>query len=319
MSASDDNSLSRKRLQQLMAAARAQGTDDDSQIEAVEHQWHKPNCFSTAQLKKLDNFTRKLGRGISAQFGEFYHNDFDVTVTGISQHFAEEFRKKAAGDEQDFYYLEFSDEKNRWQGLVGITGPTAAEWASKLLGGVSASEDSSIKLSQLEESLLCDVVALIVRVLSDSSVNFNLTSGDFVRGRLPFDLGENQELCRLAFDFKESGSEKTTQAYLLAPCSMLQAVAGHERKKLSFSTEQISSAMLDHVYDMPVAVTARLASGVLTFEELMNLQAGDIVLLDRKVDEPMEVIAGDKTVLCGRPAKSAGRYAVVVTQVCDEN
>ena len=311
--------LSRKKLQQLVAAARAQAADDSSQIEAIEHQWHKPNCFSTSQLKKLDGFARKLARGISVEFGEFYHNDFDVTVTGISQHFAEEFRRKAAGDEQDFYYLAFSDEKNGWQGLVGITGPTAAEWASKLLGGVSASEESSVKLSQLEESLLCDVVALIVKVFSDSSATFNLTSGDFVRGRLPFDLGENQELCRLGFDFKESGSEKTTQTYLLAPCSMLQAVAGHERKKRSLSAEQMSVAMLDHVYDMPVTVTVRLASGVLTFEELMNLQAGDIALLDRKVDEPIEVLAGDKTVLCGRPAKSAGRYAVVVTQVCDEN
>jgi flagellar motor switch protein FliM len=313
------SNLSRKKLQQLVAAARSQAADDSSQIEAAEHEWHKPNCFSTSQLKKLDGYARKLARGISAEFGEFYHSDFDVTVTGISQHFAEEYRKKAAADEQDFYYLGFSDEKSGWQGLVGITGPTAVEWASKLLGGASAADASAVKLSQLEESLLCDVVALIVKMLSDSEEAFNLTSGDFVHGRLPIDLGENQELCRLSFDFKESGSEKTTQAYILVPCAMLQTVAGHEGRKRSFSAEQISEAMFDHIYDVPIDVTAKLASTVLTFEELMNLQAGDIVLLDRKVDEAIEVLAGDKLALYGRPAKSGGKYAVVITEVYNEN
>jgi len=311
--------LSRKKLQQLVAAARAQAADDSSQIEAAEHQWHKPNCFSTSQLKKLDSFARKLARGISAEFGEFYHSDFDVTVTGISQHFAEEFRKKVSGDEQDFYFLAFSDKKNGWQGLVGIAGPTAVQWASKLLGGATAANDSTVKLSQLEESLLCDVVALIAKVLSDSNEAFDLAGGDFIRGRLPIDLGENQELCRVGFDFKEVGSEETTQAYILASCAMLQTVAGHETRKRSFPAERISEAMLDHIYDVPVDVTAKLASAALTFEELMNLQPGDVVLLDRKVDEPIEVLAGDKLALYGRPAKSGGKYAVVITEVHNEN
>ncbi len=311
--------FSRKKLQQLVAAARSQAADDSSRIEAVEHEWHKPNCFSTSQLKKLDAFARKLARGISAEFGEFYHTDFNVTVTGISQHFAEEYRKKVAADEQDFYFLAFSDGKNDWQGVVGITAPTAVQWASKLLGGASAPEASPVKLSQLEESLLSDVVALIVKALSDSDPAFVAAGGDFVRGRLPIDLGENQELCRVGFDFQEVGSEAATQAYILAPCAMLQTVAGHEARKRSLPAEQISAAMLDHIYDVPVDVSARLASAALTFEEVMNLHPGDIVLLDRKVDEPVEVLAGDKVTLYGRPAKSGGKYAVVITEVCKEN
>jgi flagellar motor switch protein FliM len=64
---------------------------------------------------------------------------------------------------------------------------------------------------------------------------------------------------------------------------------------------------------MPVFITGKLASAVLTFEEIMDLQPDDILLLDKKVDQPAELIVGDRTVYYGSPAKSAGKYAVAIT------
>jgi flagellar motor switch protein FliM len=46
----------------------------------------------------------------------------------------------------------------------------------------------------------------------------------------------------------------------------------------------------------------------------MGLRPGDILLLDKKVDEPVELIIQGQTFFRGRPAKSAGRYAVVITE-----
>ena len=66
---------------------------------------------------------------------------------------------------------------------------------------------------------------------------------------------------------------------------------------------------------MPVSITAQLASTVLTLEEALNLEAGDILLLDKKVNEPIELITSGRTALLGRPAKSAGKYAVVITEL----
>jgi flagellar motor switch protein FliM len=65
---------------------------------------------------------------------------------------------------------------------------------------------------------------------------------------------------------------------------------------------------------VPIPVTVRLASTALSFKEMMNIQVDDILLLDKKFDEPVELIAGGRTVCRGRPAKSAGEYAMVITE-----
>ena len=40
--------------------------------------------------------------------------------------------------------------------------------------------------------------------------------------------------------------------------------------------------------------------------------------IDKRIEEPVELIVNGRTVLRGRPAKSAGKYAVVITELsCD--
>ncbi len=69
---------------------------------------------------------------------------------------------------------------------------------------------------------------------------------------------------------------------------------------------------------MPVYITAQLASTVFTLKEIMSLEVGDILLLDKKVNEPIELITSGKTALLGRPAKLAGKFAVVITEQVTE-
>ena len=75
--------------------------------------------------------------------------------------------------------------------------------------------------------------------------------------------------------------------------------------------------MLDHVHKTPVSITAQLASAKLTFEEIMSLQVNDVLLLDKSVNEPAELIVEKQTIFRGQPAKSDGNHAVVITELCD--
>ena len=74
--------------------------------------------------------------------------------------------------------------------------------------------------------------------------------------------------------------------------------------------------MLSHVHNTTVSVTAQLASAMLTFEEILSLQTDDILVLDKSVNEPVELIVKGQAILRGRPAKSGGKHAVVITEFC---
>jgi len=65
---------------------------------------------------------------------------------------------------------------------------------------------------------------------------------------------------------------------------------------------------------MPITVTARLGHTALRFEELLELGRDDILLLDRSLDEMIELLVDGRVVFRGRVAQSDGRRAVVITQ-----
>jgi len=128
-------------------------------------------------------------------------------------------------------------------------------------------------------------------------------------------LKNSEELCKIIYDVRKTDSENGSELCFLIHCSELESVTGQSTKTNNESpAENISKTMLGHVYEMPVSLTAQLASTELTFEEIMNLDVNDILLLDKKVDEPIELIVEDRIFFYGQPAKSAGTYAVVITK-----
>lgn len=316
MSSAIVNNLSREKIKELLAAVGSEPTEDTTQIEATEHNWHQPHCFSSDQLKKLDSFTKKTAVAIAQKFADFYHSDFNVTIASTTQHFADEFLNQTSDGKQGDYYLAFGTDQDHPCGLISIPPQTATIWATQLLGESESEEDSGRDLSQLEESLLLDIISAIVEALSNSHDSYNFQPArSITRGQLPLELQGTEELCRITFRVEKADSENSSEAHFLILCDKLEPVVGKTAQIAGgFSAEDISKAILDHLQQMSISVTAQLASTVLTFEEVMSLQADDILLLDKRIDELVELIVEGRTIFRGRPAKSAGKYAVVVTE-----
>jgi len=304
-----------EKINQLLAAVGSEPTEDTTQIEAAEYDWHEPHYFSAEQLGELENFTRKLAAAAAEKFTGFCHSRFEVTVVSTTQHFADEFVSQPSDSEQRPYYLPFGTGQGPPCGLLGVPEQTAAIWATQLLGDSEAEADSGRDLSQLEESLLSDLASALVEVFSGPSTACAFhPAGRILRRQWPLELQGTEELCKISFDAKRADSESSSRAYFLVRCSKLEALLGRNTQAAGeFSADDISSAVLNHLQQMPLAVTARLASTVLTFEEIMDLQVDDIVLLDKRVDQPVELILDGRTVCYGWPAKCAGKYAVAVT------
>ncbi len=319
MSNTVTDKLSRKKIQQLLAAVGSKPAEDTTQIEAAEYDWHQPHCFTRAQLNKLDDFTKKIAKAIARRFATLCHGEFNVTIASTTQHFANELVDQALESKQNNYYLPFGTDQAHPCGLVSIPLQTTFIWVTQLLGDTESEEDSRRDLSQLEESLLLDIASAIVDAISDSHGNCDFKPAkNIVRRLFPLELRGTEEFCKITFNVKKSDSDNT-EAYILIFCESLESVAGKATQDAGeFSAADISKAILERLKKMPVFVTAQLASAMLTLEEIMDFQVGDILLLDKAVDEPVELIVEGRELLRGRPAKSGGKYAVVITELsCD--
>jgi len=315
MSGGVTNSLSREKIQQLLMAVSSEPTEDITQVEATEYNWNEPHYFNSEQLEKLGDFVKTAAAAVAEKFSKLCRSELNVTIASTTQHFADEFFNQPSNSEQKDYYLTFGSKQEQMCGLIGMPEQAALNWARQLLGDSESEKDPGRELSQLEESLLLDMVSALVEVFSGLNKSFDFHSAEsIVKGQRPLEMEGTEELCKISFDVKKADSEKSSEAYFLILCRELDPVAGKaEQDSADFSAEDVSKMILGHLQEMPVLITGQLASAVLTFEEIMNLQAGDILLLDKRVDQPAELIVDGRTVYYGRPAKSSGKYAVTIT------
>ena len=319
MSSTINNNFSRKKIQQLLAAIGSRSADDTTQIETTEYDWHRPHYFSSSQLSKLDDFAEKTAAMITNKFTDLCHSSFNVTIASTIQHFADELLGQTSESKKDDYHLAFGSDPNHLCGIVSMPSQTATILVTQLLGDSESGQDSDKALSQLEESLLLDLASAIVEILSGSYDNHDFRpTGSIVQGQLPLELQGVEELCKFTFNVKKADSENTFEVQLLIFCETLDPIGGKTAQAADgFPAEDISKAILDRLQEMPVSVTAQLGSAMLTFEEVMSLQVNDILLLDKGIDEPVELITEGRTLFRGQAAKSAGKYAVVITELCD--
>ena len=313
-----------QRIKQLLGTVGAESVEEAKQnVEAFEHDWRRPQYFSRDQLIELKYFAEAVAVAASEKFTQFYQIDFTVTTDSISQHFADEFMRHTPDEENTDLFLRFgnpsaegAEEAGAW-GIVGIPQKTALAWTTQSLGQADSDEDTTRSLSQLETALLLDIAALFVEALCDSYENQTPgIIGQIVSGQFPLQLEDTKELCKITFNTKTSDSEaQPEKAFLLMCCDKLEPAAKvvNEADK-TLSPENASKAIAEHLNRMPVSVTVELGSASITFEQLMNLAADDVLLLDKKAVEPANLIAGDIELFHARPAKSEGKYAVAITQ-----
>ncbi len=317
MSNTGNDNLTRERIQQLLAAVGAKSQEDTGQnIESVEYNWRQSHYFSQDQLKKVNDFAGKVAQNCAKKFTQLYHSDFNVTAASASQHFAGEL---ISDDNKSEYYLNFGD-GNQIFGLIGMPAQTAILWATQLLGDSKVAENADRDLSPLEQSLLFDIAFGIVEALSDSFDDYDLRpTSEIVKGRMPVEINTADEICKITISVKKSDSEKLTEAYFLILCDKLKTIAGQkEQTGENLSAQNISKAMLNHLQHVPVPVTVRLGSGIFNFQEIMSLQTDDILVLGKRVNEPVELVLEGKTAFRGRLAKSDSKYAMVITELCNK-
>jgi flagellar motor switch protein FliM len=310
------NNLSKEKIHQLLIAVGSGPLEDTTGIKATEYNWNKPHYFDRKQLNRLDDFTKRVARSMSIKFVDFCHSDYDVTVVSTEQHFAAELVDEAMESGQNDYYLAFDTDLDYPCGLICIPTQTAFVWATQLLGDPESEvEDSGRDLSQLEESLLLDLLSALIKAFSQKYWDFK-PDKNIVRRLFPIELKGTEEICKITFDVKKAEQEKGTEAYIMLRCSKLESVVGKAEEAVgSFSADDISKAILGHMQKMPVFITAQLASTALTLKEIMSLEVGDILLLDKKVNEPIELITSGRTALLGQPARLSGKNAVVITEL----
>lgn len=314
MNGSVMNSLSNDKIKQLLMAVGSEPMEE-APVEAKEYNWLEPHYFNSEQLIKLGYFTDAAAEAMAQEFSRFCRSEFNMTVASTTQHYVHKFLSTISDSEQKNYYVPFGADQEPMCGLVGLSEQAALNWAIQLLGDSESEKGPERDLTQLEESLLLDLASTLIELFSDLDESFDFHSAkSLVKEQWPLEMERTKELCKISFNVEKTGSKESFELYFLILCSELGPVAGKTEDDFEeFSAGEVSKRILGHVQEIPLIITGQLASTLLPFEEIMDLQVNDLLLLDKSIDQPMELIVDGRTIFYGHPVKSEGKYAVKIT------
>ncbi len=74
---------------------------------------------------------------------------------------------------------------------------------------------------------------------------------------------------------------------------------------------------MERVVDVPLAVTIRFGQRQLTLRELLELGTGSLLELDRQVEEPVDLMLGERVIARGEVVIVDGNYGMRVTEVLE--
>lgn len=74
---------------------------------------------------------------------------------------------------------------------------------------------------------------------------------------------------------------------------------------------------LDLILGVDLSLTLRFGQRTLTLREILELSSGSVVELDRRVQEPADLLLGDKLIARGEVVIVDSNYGLRITEVCD--
>jgi flagellar motor switch protein FliN/FliY len=117
----------------------------------------------------------------------------------------------------------------------------------------------------------------------------------------------------------ESGGDKMPlelrcSPELLASISSVLASTESEPKPAVLAT-QADNRQLERVLDVNLKLSLRFGKSWLSLREILNLGAGSVIELDRQVQEPADLILGEKLLARGEVVVVDGNYGLRITEV----
>lgn len=306
-------------------------TADRSGNESVRrYDFHQPDRFNKEHLRTLrmihENMARRLGLQMSTKMRTSINVRMSIIETGPYATFVQLMAESPGA----LHMISAKPLPGRM--LLQYDNRLADMLVDRLLGGVGTPRisEESRELTELEMDLLSAVTGDIMDAVQDTwqgTVQLNLkldemqTNPYFVQLALPSDT-----CAWIAFEVDFNGHAGSL--HICIPASVLKPVtpklspqalmAGMDQQNDSEDLSAVRRHVRRHLEDLQIELTALLRGGELLFSELMALQTGDVIPLQRHISEKAVLTIQGNEKLEGHLGVHRGKISVAISQVLDE-
>ena len=320
--------LSQSEIDTLLAALSNGELDVDQMQESGDRQvkdydFKRPTKFSKEHLRTLEIIYEHYGRLLSTNLPVYLRKNIQVSVASSETVIFSEFTN-ALSNPVILGIVDFNPLPGNI--IIELSPNLGFAMIDRMLGGQGVPLEKSRDFSEIEMTILQKLIVVCMQLMREpwkNVIDINPmmerieTNAQFAQVIAPSDM-----IAIVSLSVKIGDVEGFMNVCL--PFFTLEDVMDKLNTKYWFSTMQKDDKVdyEEHIESLikriDVPVKAVLGKSLVSVNDFLNLQVGDIIRLDARVDSEMEVFVGNIKKFTALPGSNRDQYAVRVASVIRE-
>ena len=329
--------LSQEEVDALLTAVSSEGADSDigsivsadggDEAEAREktltlYDFRRPDRVSKDQMRTLQNLHEGYARLFSTTLTNFLRTFVEIELISVDQLTFSEFVMSISNP--SCIYV-FKMEPLEGNAIVEINSSLVFFIIDRLFGGQGRPSEQNRELTQIEQNVMHRIVERGLADLKDIWEHIGVfspkietyeTNPQFVQIAPP---GETVILISLEVRMQNaSGLMSLCFPYMLLD-SVINNLSGESWMSSQSSTTQETKEMLSHeINSLTLPVSAVIGQIKLSIRDLLQLQRGDILCIEKKKNTDLLIQIGNKTKMEGKTGLVGRKKAIEITKIVEK-
>ncbi len=286
----------------------------------VAYDFRRPNKFTREHVRALQIASETFARQFTTVLSTTLRTVSQVQAKGIHQLTYDEYIRDVPNPT---YLAILSLAPLAGASIFHLPLPVVMTAVDRLLGGPGAGPALHRPLTEIEQSLMRDLLGRVLRELAyafesltalEPTVLHQESNPQFAQIGSPSDM-----VIVFVYDLRIGG--QAGEATLCVPFASLQPVLDEVAAnsllagRVEADAESVRESLAGRMGAAPVTVSVSFPAVTLALSEIVDLRPGDVLPLEHRVDAPLEVSVGGLPRFAARPGRRGKRLACVITSV----
>lgn len=292
--------------------------DEQKEKKVKPYDFRRPSKFSKDQLRTLEMLHEGFSRSLSLYLSSRLRTVTHCSVASVDQLPYGEYIQSVPVPS---FIVVYTMESLNGTALLEISNNIIFSMIDRLLGGPGIGIKKSRELTDIEMSIIEDVVDRILELLGEAWSSIIKTtpvrSGIETNPQFIQQIVPSSSVVALISFAIQIGDSSSGFMNLCLPSELLEAILPKLSARQWFSRkgarrDEILNEIKRRLENIAVPVVVELGTAEITFQQLLNLKVGDVIKLNTLVMDPLVVKVGENPKYLGRPGRINKKIGVKI-------
>ena len=276
----------------MALAARYHGEPQEPPAAEV-FDWFKPHHFRPEDLARYDLLARRIEKHLALVCESLFQASYEISAGACDQHYADRLAARGRTEQRNHYFLPLDVNRAERTGFVSLAPSTAIALVGLMLRDPEFAAGEPRELTTLEDSIQ--------------------KGSRFVQGDWPMALTGLEDLFSIQVTIVAE-TDTLELAFSMLSEAVEPALGVRSTREAAIPPEELRQRVLKNLDTTPIRIEAQLAEAAISLHDAMSLRPGDVLVLNKRITEPLDMVLNGRKCFRAFPARTATRLALVITE-----